>query len=94
MNAKEKAEALVRKNRKYVKHSLSRGIVEKTFNNGMGSLALYRFSGGNKVVANTVVEKKADRSRLLALFPGSDIIEVELGYPEYYLKTLPNPDTL
>jgi len=92
MNAADKARALCKAARQYKAYSVHAGIVEKVFNRGMGSLALYRFGAGDRVTVNRGFERAGDRKRLLAMMPGAVIIDGALGYPDWYSKTLASPD--
>ena len=94
MNKKEKAIIFCESGPQYRQYNVRFGVAEKSFNRGQGSLSLYRFGDSSTIVANTLLETKADRKKLLRLFPECTVIESELGYPEYYTKGLPNPDTI
>ncbi len=79
------------KQKNYKLYNCDTGLVDKVFNEGHGSIQLYRFHNGrnNKVVANIAMESPKDRQHLLQLFPNAKIIEFFLGYPDYYNKSLP-----
>lgn len=87
-------EKFVKKNRMYNPYSLSWGIVEKTFNNGCGSLALFRFYEDKKtVVVNKLLATKRDRKKLddFLIENGMESwekVDKEYGYPEYYFTSL------
>ena len=94
MIAKDKAAVMNASSKLYNAYTEMYGVTEKTWNDGNGSLGLYKFSDGDKVTANTCLETKADRKKLLALFPDAIVLEYELGYPEYYSTSLPHPDNM
>ena len=92
-----KYESVIEKLRKYVAkvnqynpYSLSQLIIEKTFNEGMGSLALFRFYPDQKKVAiNHALYNKYDAKHLdkiLSVLGYQDFERVmcEYGYPEWY----------
>ena len=61
------------------------GQVNKVFNHGTGSLALFQFDGGEKsVYVNTLLANKSDWRVLKKLAPGYRPIAVQLGYPDWY----------
>lgn len=61
------------------------GQVNKVFNHGMGSLALFQFDGCKKsVYVNTVLANKSDWQVLKNLAPSYQPIAVQLGYPDWY----------
>jgi len=88
----DKARAFQKTARQYNPYSVMHGTVEKTFNRGAGSLALYKFGTGNRVSVNTGFEKPSDRARLLAMFPDCVPVPSPLGHPEYYSCGLADPD--
>ena len=81
---------LIAKISQYNTYSLSQLIIEKTFNNGMGSLALFRFYPEQKKVAiNHSLYNKTDAKhldRILSELGYQDFERVmcEYGYPEWY----------
>lgn len=87
-----KAIEFCKKSRQYVTYSVAYGVVKKIFNNGNGALSLYKFGKTNKVTANTLLETKSDRRKLMEFIPDCIVIEQKLGYPEWYSKSLINPD--
>lgn len=61
------------------------GQVNKVFNNGMGSLALFQFDNREKsVYVNTLLTNKSDWQVLKKLAPDYRPIAVQLGYPDWY----------
>lgn len=61
------------------------GQVNKVFNHGMGSLALFQFDGCKKsVYVNTVLANKSDWQVLKNFAPSYRPIAVQLGYPDWY----------
>ena len=81
---------LIAKISQYNAYSLSQLIIEKTFNNGMGSLALFRFYPGQKKVAinhslyNKTDEKHLDRILSELGYQDFERVMCEYGYPEWY----------
>lgn len=77
----------------YNPYSISWGIVEKTWNSGRGSLALFRFYEDKKIVLlNSCLANKADRRKLNNFLAENDmkdwkIVEKDYGYPSYYFST-------
>jgi hypothetical protein len=94
MTKQEKAAAFQKTSRRYNTYSVMYGTVEKIFNRGQGSLALYKFGTGNRVSVNTSLEKPADRARLLAMFPDCVPVASPLGYPDWYSRGLADPDAV
>lgn len=94
MTKREKAELVCRSKNCYVMFEVMYGTVCKIFNDGHGALGLYKFGDTNKVAVNTLLEKKSDRTNLLKLFPDAMCIAAPLGYPDWYNRSLPNPDNL
>jgi hypothetical protein len=92
MTKQDKARAFQKTARQYNPYSVMFGVVEKTFNRGAGSLALYRFGTGNRVSVNTSLEKPGDRARLMAMFPDCVPVPSPLGYPDWYSRGLADPD--
>jgi len=88
----EKAGALCGTSPDYTMFSVRYGCVEKVFNHKRGSLKLYRFGQGNRVTVNIPFETKRDRARLLKLYPGTVVVEDDLGYPGWYFRGLKDPD--
>lgn len=68
-------------------------IVEKTFNHGNGSLALFRFYEEKKIILiNKTMVNKSDMKHLNNFIKENNmsdyqLVEKEYGYPEYYFKT-------
>lgn len=61
------------------------GQVNKVFNHGMGSLALFQFDEGEKsVYVNILQANKSDWRVLKNLAPDYRPIAVQLGYPDWY----------
>lgn len=62
--------------------------VNKVFNHGMGSLAFARAVPEHKVLllnSNLLGKRELERfARLVSLFAGWRIVQVRLGYPEWY----------
>jgi hypothetical protein len=62
--------------------------VNKVFNHGMGSLAFARAVPEHKVLllnSNLLSKRELERfTRLVSLFTGWSIVQVRLGYPEWY----------
>lgn len=59
--------------------------VNKVFNHGMGSLALFQFDGCEKsVYVNTILANKSDWEVLKKSAPDYKPIAVSLGYPDWY----------
>lgn len=62
--------------------------INKVFNHGMGSLAFVRAVPEDKVllINKNLMNKreKARFERMLTLFKGWSLVEVSLGYPEWY----------
>lgn len=79
--------------RQYNGYSFNNNIVEKTFNNGNGSLSLFRFYENEKtILINECLFNKSDERHLnefLKIHNMSDwtIKKVSYGYPEYYTKS-------
>lgn len=77
----------------YNPYSISRLIVEKTWNSGHGSLSLFRFYEDKKIVLlNSCLANKADRRKLNNFLAENDmkdwkIVEKDYGYPTYYFST-------
>lgn len=90
----EKAIAMCETHKEYMQYSVMFGTVDKLFNDGNGALGLYRFGESDNVTVNTVLETKPDRKRLMKLFPNCIPFEEELGYPDWYSRSLSNPDNL
>ena len=93
MNKREKAMRLVNSARQYNAYSIRYGIVEKTFNHGCGSLSCIRFTDGNEVVINTAIFNSFDRKHVERLFKDNGLgtpsfTKKELGYPDWYFKSL------
>ena len=91
---KEQLKKFVASNRNYNPYSLSRNIVEKTFNRGMGSLALLRFYEEEKtIVINKSLFSKSDERKLREFCRDCHIEDWvwkydSLYYPDYYFRTL------
>lgn len=91
---KEKISQFVKTNRNYRPYSLHLNIVEKTFNNGSGSLGLFRFYPERKKVAvNKLLCTKNDERKLDEFLRDChcedfERVYVSLGYPDYYFKHL------
>lgn len=61
------------------------GQVNKVFNHGMGSLALFQFDGCEKsVYVNILLANKSDWQVLKKSAPNYRPIAVQLGYPDWY----------
>ena len=61
------------------------GPVNKVFNNGTGSLALFQFDGCEKsVYVNILLTNKSDWQVLKKSAPDYRPIAVQLGYPDWY----------
>lgn len=59
--------------------------VNKVFNRGNGSLALFQFDGTEKsVYVNTILANKSDWQVLKEVVPDYRPIAVALGYPDWY----------
>lgn len=80
----------VKKIAQYNAYSIYNLIIEKTFNNGMGSLALFRFYPDQKKVAiNKSIFRESDKKHLdkiLSELGFSDFERVlcNYGYPQWY----------
>lgn len=76
--------------RQYNSYSFNNNIVEKTFNNGNGSLSLFRFYENEKIIlVNECLFNKSDERHLnefVKINNMSDwtIKKVSYGYPDYY----------
>lgn len=87
---KELLAKFVKKNRMYNPYSISWNTVEKTWNNGNGSLALFRFyPEKNVVLINSCLANKADRRKLDNFLAENGMqnwskIDKDYGYPDYY----------
>lgn len=88
----EKATLFCKLSKSYLSYTVAYGIVDKVWNNGNGALDLYRFGKDNKVTVNTLLETKSDRTKLMKFMPNAKVIEKELDYPDFYFKSLPDPD--
>lgn len=79
--------------RQYNPYSASQGIVEKVWNNGNGSLALFRFYENEKIIlVNECLCNKADKKHLNEFMEQNDmqawnVVYKSYGYPEYYRHT-------
>ena len=79
--------------RQYRNYSLAWLIVEKTFNHGNGSLALFRFIPKRKVIqVNSCLATKRDMNYLSELQKALSLENYEItykaySYPEYYYKS-------
>ena len=91
-NLKEKLNEFVRRYRNYNPYSLHQNIVEKTWNNGMGSLALFRFYPERElIVINESLCNKIDRTRLDEFCEQNGMKSWKravkmYAYPDYYFK--------
>lgn len=74
----------------YRPYSISKNIIEKTFNRGMGSLALFKFDFEHKTIKiNSALYNKADEKKLNKLIKDCGIEDwkqarEDYGYPSYY----------
>ncbi len=90
---KTKLEEFVKTNRNYRPYSISRNIVEKVWNNGMGSIALFRFYPEQKtVLINSLFANKCDLRKLTEFCRDCGITDwawkaADFGYPAYYFNT-------
>lgn len=90
---REKLEAYVAKVRQYKPYSLHSLIIEKTWNHGQGSLALFRFYPDkkeilmNKEVSNIYDERHLNK--IIDLIGADDwrLRKAHYGYPDYYNKS-------
>lgn len=79
--------------RQYNQYSKSYNIVEKTFNRGMGSLALFRFYADKKIVLiNQSIYNNSDKEKLDKFLIENNMTDWEkmfiyYGYPDYYNKS-------
>lgn len=82
-------EELVKMKRSY--HWSYNGVpnqIHKTFNRGMGSLALFELIPEEKVLlVNKVLANKKDYENAKFCLPEYTIENVELGYPDWYFKS-------
>lgn len=74
----------------YKPYSIGKGIVEKIFNNGNGSLPIFRFDETTKTVkVNRAIANIYDRRKLKMFMEDNGISdwvvkEVYYGYPDWY----------
>lgn len=79
--------------RQYMPFSASYNIVEKTFNRGMGSLALFRFYADKKIVLiNQSIYNNSDKEKLDKFLNENNMNDWEkkfiyYGYPDYYFHS-------
>ena len=79
--------------RNYNPYTKSYNIVEKTFNRGMGSLALFRFYADKKIILiNQSLYNNTDKERLDQFIKDNNLNDWEkrfiyYGYPVYYLRS-------
>lgn len=65
-----------------------RGIIEKIFNRGLGSIPFLRFYEKDKILlVNTCVSNKMWKELLRDSFPEYNIKDKSFGYPAYYTET-------
>jgi hypothetical protein len=94
MTGIEKARAFMVfcKSKKYNPFLVHRGTIEKTFNDGHGSLCCFRFTDDNKVVVNKGFFSDSDKKNLekfcehIGIIP--EYINKSIGYPDWYFKSL------
>ena len=91
---KTKLQKFVKKNRNYCGYELSRNIVMKSFNHGMGAIDLFRFYEDRKVVVyNANYYNKSDERKLSTFLSDNGmtdwkVVSRTLGYPEWYFHHL------
>lgn len=80
---------LKRQSRTYLHHESNPNIMKKSFNRGMGALDFIQMLPDEKVLlVNKILAKPKDIDRIQQCFPEWTIEYVELGYPDYYFKSL------
>lgn len=81
-------EELVKMKRSYHwSYNLIPNQIHKTFNNGMGSLALFEAIPEEKVLlVNTCLANSSDYRNASTALPDYTIEKVSLGYPDWYFK--------
>lgn len=90
---RQQLQQLVSASKNYRGYDLHLNIVSKVFNNGAGALALFRFFPEQKVIViNRLLATERDEKNLRSFCQQQGIeyklLYMELGYPDYYFKTL------
>lgn len=91
---KEAILSFVKSNRNYRGYDLHLGIIDKVFNNGNGSLNLFRFYQEKKIIViNKTIYNKSDERKLKEFCRDCHIEDwqwkfASLSYPDYYFHKL------